>query len=181
MRSWYKTKVDVMKTHTEVYAIIGELVLMASGLDALLNSVMVQVLNLGASPMIEPVVATLDPGEKIEILKKRARFIRPDAWKKRVTSFVTKAKSVFRQRNIACHTPPVLEDGTWTLTPVKAAKLLKYLTPERPRAKRFSFNDLKTAISTGEKALAEGVGLVENFKLVNAELAKKRAGKQPKP
>ena len=63
-----------MKKHTEVYAVVGELVLMASGLDALLNSVMVQVLNLGASAMLEPVVATLDPGEKIEILKKRARF-----------------------------------------------------------------------------------------------------------
>jgi hypothetical protein len=40
---------------------------------------------------------------------------------------------------------------------------------------RFSFDDLKTAISTGERALAEGVGLVENFQRVNAELEKKRA------
>jgi hypothetical protein len=128
--------------------------------------------------MIEPVVGTLDSVRKIEILKQRAPFIRNEEWKKRVTAFVSKAESVFRHRNIACHMPAVLENGKWTLTPVSAARVLKHLDLEQPKAKHFSFDDLKAAISTGEKALAEGIGLVENFKRLNAELAKKRSQKR---
>ncbi|MDE2167168.1 MAG: hypothetical protein KGJ66_12635 [Alphaproteobacteria bacterium] len=169
---------DDTAENKETYAIVGELVLIASALDTLLNSVMVQVLHLGASPMIEPVVATLEPVRKIEILKERASFIRNDVWRKRLTAFVAKAESVFRHRNIACHMPAIFENGKWTLTPVSAAKVLKHLNIADPKAKRISFNDLKAAISTGEKALSEGLGVVENFKRANAELAKKAAQTQ---
>lgn len=166
---------DEAKQSKEIYAVVGELVLIATALDTLLNSVIVEVLHLGSSPMIEPVVATLDPVRKIEILKERAPFIRNGDWKKRVTGFVSKAEIVFRRRNIACHMSAVLEDGKWTLTPVSAAKLLKHLDLEKPKAKRFSFDDLKAAISTGEAAMAEGLAVVENFKRANAALAKKQA------
>jgi hypothetical protein len=113
----------------EIYAIVGELVLIASALDTLLNSVVVQVLHLGSSPMIEPVVGTLDAVRKIEILKERAPFIRSEEWKKHVTAFVNKAESVFRQRNIACHMPAVLENGKWTLTPVFSGKVAQTSRP----------------------------------------------------
>src|SRR3984885_7923400 len=169
---------DEAEVSKATYAVVGELVLIASALDTLLNSVMVQVLHLGSSPMIEPVVATLEPVRKIEILKERASFIRNDVWRKRLTAFVTKVGSVFRHRNIACHMPAILENGKWTLTPVSAAKILKHLNIEEPKATRVSFNDLKAAISTGERALAEGLDLVINFRLVNAELVKKVAQKQ---
>lgn len=162
----------------EVYAIVGELVLIATALDTLLNSVVVQVLHLGSPPMIEPVVGTLDPVRKVEILKERAPHIQNEEWKKRVTAFVNKTESVFRQRNIACHMPAVLENGKWTLTPVSAARVLKHLDLKQPKAKRFPINDLKDAISTGEKALAEGLDVVENFKRLNAKLEKKRAQKR---
>jgi len=165
---------DDNEQNKEVFAIVGELVLIATALDTLLNAVVVEVLHLGSSPMIEPVVATLDPVRKIEILKERAPFITNDAWKKPVTRFLSKVESVFRHRNIACHMPAVLEDGKWTLTPVSAARLLKHLDVAKPTAKRFSFDDLKAAIAIGEQALAEGVGLVENFKRANAELAKRQ-------
>ena len=62
----------------------------------------------------------------------------------------------------------------WTFTPVSAAKLLKHLDLQQPTAKRFSFADLKAVIFTGEKAVAEGMDVVENFKRLNVELAKKR-------
>jgi hypothetical protein len=157
-----------------VFATIGELVLVATALDTLLNAVVVQVLHLGSSPLIEPVVATLDAVRKIEILKERTDFIANEEWKKHVTAFVDKVESVIRQRNIACHMPAVLEKGRWTLTPVAAAKVLKHLDLDKPGARFFPINDLKDAIKTGERAMAEGVGLVENFKRFNAALSKKR-------
>jgi hypothetical protein len=165
---------DRAENNKEIYAIVGELVLIATALDTLLNSVVVQVLHLGSSPLIEPVVGTLDPVRKIELLKERAPFIRNQEWKKRVTAFVSKAESVFRHRNIACHMPAIRENDKWTFTPVSAARVLKHLDLEQPKAKRFSFNNLKDAISTGETALGEGFDLVENFKRLNAELEKRR-------
>jgi hypothetical protein len=165
---------DGPEPNKEMFAIVGELVLIATALDTLLNSVLVEVLHLGSSPLIEPVVATLDSVRKIEILKERVPFIRNEDWKAPVTRFLSKAESVFRQRNIACHMPAILEDGKWTLTPVSAARVLKHLDLEKPGAKHFPVADLKAAIATGEQALAEGVTVVENFRRGNAELAKRR-------
>jgi len=62
-------------TNKEAYATVGELVLIASALDALLNDVVVTVLDLGQAVLIVPVVATLDARRKIELLKERANYI----------------------------------------------------------------------------------------------------------
>ena len=99
--------------------------MISSALDTLLNQVVVEVLHLGQSAMIIPVVATLDPVRKIEILKDRAAHISNGNWKRALTKFLDKVESVFRHRNIACHTPPVLELGKWTLRPFAAAKMMK--------------------------------------------------------
>jgi hypothetical protein len=113
--------------NTEAFAVVGELVMISSALDHLLNNVLIEVLDLGVAPLLEPVVATLDPARKVEILKERAAHITAKDWQKGITKFCDKVESVFRQRNIACHTPPVLEAGIWTFKPVAAAKLLKKL------------------------------------------------------
>jgi hypothetical protein len=164
---------DNIENHKDTYAIVGELVLISSALDTLLNQVIVEVLNLGSAPLILPVVATLDPVRKMEILKERASHIRNADWKKGVTRFVDKVESVFKHRNSACHTPAVLEGRTWTLKPIAAAKMLKKLDIEQKKLKHFSFDDLRTAIRTGESALGLGVNLVDNFKRVNAETARR--------
>ena len=67
---------DGPEQNREIFAVVGELVLIATALDTLLKSVLVAVLHLGSSPLIEPVVATLDSVRKIEILKERVPFIR---------------------------------------------------------------------------------------------------------
>ena len=53
-------------TNKEAYATVGELVLIASALDDLLNET---VLDLGQAVLIVPVVATLEAVRKIELLK----------------------------------------------------------------------------------------------------------------
>lgn len=54
-----------------------------------------------------------------------------------------------------------------------AAKMLKKLDIKEKKLKHFSFDDLRTAISTGESPLGLGVNLVENFKRVNAEAVRR--------
>ncbi|MGH6836982.1 MAG: hypothetical protein ACREC9_15930 [Methylocella sp.] len=168
-------KEDEIAYNKETYAIVGELVLLASAVDSLLNELIIVTLELGASPMITPIVATLDPKRKIEILKGRSAHIRQPDWKRGLTGLLNKAESVFKYRNIACHTPPILENGRWALKPIDAAKLLKRLDIQRATVTRFSISELQTAISTAEAALASGSNVVENFERVNAEKRKKVA------
>ena len=140
-------------SNKDTYAIVGELVLMASALDDCLNRVMIAVLDLGTAPLLLTVVATLDPPRKIEILKAHASHIQNDGWRDGLLSFVKKAETVSRNRNVACHMPPVLEDGTWTLTPLAAVKLLSRLDLDSKTLAHISINDFRNAISMGEGAL----------------------------
>ena len=131
----------------EAFAVVGELVMISTALDGLLNRVLITVLDLGDAPLLEPVIATLDTTRKIEILKARAAQIsgtrHATEWKKRLKQFSDKVESVYRQRNIACHVPPVLEAGVWSFRPSAAAKLLKSLNIETKSLREFSLNDLR--------------------------------------
>ena len=153
----------------EAYAIVGELVMMSTALDFLLNRVLIAVLHLGEAPLLEPVIATLDPSRKIEILKNRAAHLTGADWKKGVLKFTDRVESVFRQRNIACHTPPLLQEGTWTFQAIAAAKMLKGLAKSES-AKAIPLEDFKAAIKIGEAALGDGLNLIENFGRLNVRL-----------
>jgi hypothetical protein len=164
--------------NAEAFAVVGELVMISSAIDHLLNNVLIAVLDLGTASLLEPVVATLDPARKVEILKERAAHITATDWKKGITKFCDKVESVFRQRNIACHTPPVLEAGIWTFKPVAAAKLLKKLDLAAKKVKPVHLADFEAAIKIGEDALGAGVQLIENFKRYNAEISRRSEAKR---
>jgi hypothetical protein len=161
------------QTNRDFFAMVGELVLISSALDHLINRVLIAVMDLGDAPLLESVVATLEPVRKVEILKQRASHISNETWKKKVTKFCDKVESVFRQRNTACHTPPFLQDGVWTFPPIAAAKMLRNLDLPTKKLRPFSAKDFSTAISTGEEALGAGEILIENFKNLNVETKKR--------
>jgi hypothetical protein len=169
------------KPHRDSFAIVGELVLLSNALDYLLADVLIEVLSLTRSPLLMPVIMTLDPARKIEILKARAKHIAQPDWKKGVSSFVDKAERVFKYRNIACHTQPILNRGKWTLQPFAAAKVLKDIDLQTRHIQPTSFDTLKTVIATAEAALGSGVNLIENWKRTNAERAKRAAPQQAPP
>jgi hypothetical protein len=159
------------------YRVVGELVLLATALDHQLNHVLIQVLHLVESPMLEAVIATLDTVRKIEMLKERSKFIAQSKWQKPVMSYVEKLERVSRWRNIACHTPLIPDEKYGAvLVPTAAAKLLKTLQlGKEPVAKRVPYVELKSAITLGESALADGLNLIDNFQKVNLE-RKRRFG-----
>jgi argininosuccinate lyase len=70
---------------------VGELVLLYTALDHQLNHVIIEVLNLAKSTMLETVVATLDPRQKVEMLKERAKHIRQLEWRKATQTHAGKA------------------------------------------------------------------------------------------
>ena len=171
------TEDDKAPRNVEAFTVVGELVMISSAIDHLLNNVLIEVLDLGGASLLEPVVATLDPPRKVEILKERAAHITAKDWQKGITKFCDKVESVFRQRNIACHTPPVLQNGVWMFKPVAAAKLLKKLDIVKKQVPSVHLGDFRAAIKTGEAALGAGVQLIENFKRFNAEMKRRAAAK----
>ena len=171
-------KSDEERRGREAFAVVGELVMISTALDFQLNRVLMTMLDLGESLLIEPVVATLEPARKVEILKARASHLPKNHWRKNVSKFCDHVDDVFRQRNIACHTPPVLEDGVWIFKPVAAAKLFKKIDLIGKTVKPSTIADFRAAIKTGETALGEGVTLVENFIRANAEMKRRKAARQ---
>ena len=161
------------KINTETFAVVGELVMVSNAIDHLLNLVTMAAMMIDYAPMTETVVATLDPGKKVEILKARAEHISDESWKMGIIAFCKKAESVFRQRNIVCHTPAIKTDMGWSFQPVAAAKLLKRLDLKKKTARDFPFSDVKDAIKTGEAALGAGVHLLEQLKRLKEAREKK--------
>jgi hypothetical protein len=160
--------------HKHTYAVVGELVMLSNAIDHQLNQVLMSVLNIAGPLMVEPVVATIDTRLKIEILKERAKHIADKAWKNGVVKYCAKVENVFKYRNIACHTPAVLDGETWTFKPVAAAKILKKIDIPNKTIAKVAVSDFETAIKTSETALGDGINLIENFQRLNAEF-KKRA------
>jgi hypothetical protein len=56
----------------DAIANVGELVLLYTALDHQLNLIVIEVMHLAPTPMLEAVVTTLDPRQKIEMLESRA-------------------------------------------------------------------------------------------------------------
>jgi hypothetical protein len=148
------------------YATVGELILIANALDYQLAEVVISVLNLGRSIMLMPVVTTLDPARKIEILKANASHISQKDWKNGVTKYVDKVERVLRYRNIACHSQLILEAGEFTLRPFAAAKVFKNIDVKNKTLKSTTMKELKEAISSAEAALGAGENLMNNFQLL---------------
>jgi len=159
------------------YAIVGELVLLATALDHQLNRVLIQVLHLGETPMLEAVIATLDTVRKIEMLRARSKYIGQTTWQKAVASYASALEDVSKWRNIACHTPLIPDDTHGAVfAPTAVAKLLKGLQLGKElTAKRIPIGDVKAAIPRAEAALGIGENLIMNFARVNTE-RKKRLG-----
>ncbi|MGU9979827.1 hypothetical protein ACJ4V0_07275 [Phreatobacter sp. HK31-P] len=165
---------DEANAHREAYAIVGELVLIANAIDDQLNKLLVEVLDLGSSAMTIPVVATLDPQRKIEILKERAKFIPNADWKSGLKKHIDRVERVFKQRNIVCHMTLVLEDGAWLLRPTAAAKLLKNLDLTTQQLRHFPVREFRDEIQKAEEALGEGGKLISSFQRLNKELESRR-------
>jgi DNA-binding XRE family transcriptional regulator len=156
------------------YATVGELVLLASALEFQLNHVLMQILHLIDSPMLEPVIATLDVARKIEMLKVRSKHIAQQTWRKPVAAYLDKLETVWKWRNLACHTLMIPDDKHGAVfAPASAAKLLKTLKLENPTVERTPISKIREAITVAERALGEGHNIIHNFQRLNSEREKR--------
>lgn len=162
----------------ENYAIVGELVLISNALDHQFGAALIEVMGLERTPMLGPVVYTLDPSRKIEMLKGRAKFIGQADWKSALKKYTSNAEAVFKKRNLACHMPASFKNGKWTLMPSAASKIFANLDLKHEKLNHISFDDLKEAIPIAQAPLGEGAYLIQKFAELRAVL--KEREKAPK-
>jgi hypothetical protein len=162
-------------------AAVGELVLLYNALDHQLNRITIELMHLEQSPMLEAVVATLDPRQKIEMLKSRAGHIRQHDVKQAIKTHADRLERVAKTRNVVCHTPlvPSKNDGELEFAPAAASKLLKSMTVRSKDdydVDRLTLDSVHEAIPLAERALGGGEDILTYFAKVRAALAVKRAG-----
>jgi hypothetical protein len=163
------------------YATVGELVLLHTALDHQLNHIIIEVMHLSQSPMLEAVVATLDPRQKIEMLKSRAAHIRQPDWKKAVKTHADRLERVAKIRNAVCHTPmvPSTKVDGFEFAPAAATKLLKSMTVRSKHdfsVERLTLEHLEQAKLLAMKALGSGEDILVNFAKARSALEEKRGG-----
>lgn len=151
-----------------------------TALDHQLNHIIIAVMHLAPSPMLEPVVATLDPRQKIEMLKGRAAHIRQADWKKAIRTHADRLERVAKVRNAVCHTPMIQRKNSdgFEFAPAATTKLLKSITvisKDDYSVDRLTLERLNETITVAEKALGSGEELLINFAKVRSALAEKKA------
>jgi hypothetical protein len=161
---------------------VGELVLLYTALDHQLNLIIIEVMHLAPAPMLEAVVATLDPRQKIEMLKSRAGHVRQPDWKKAIKTHADRLERIAKMRNAACHTPmvPSKTDGRFEFAAAAATKLLKSMTVRSKddyTVDRLTLERVQEAIALGEKALGGGEQILFSFANVRTALDAKRSAK----
>lgn len=160
--------------HRRAYALVGELVLLASALDYQLNHVLIAMLGLEPSPMLEPVVASLDSNRKIAILKQFAGTIKAKQWTDALKLHLNKVDDVNRVRNLAAHNLLTFEDGVHGLWSPAATKLLASIDFMKRAPKKIPLARVEEAVRKGEVALGSGQNLIENLARVNAERQRRK-------
>ncbi|SHG45925.1 hypothetical protein [Bradyrhizobium erythrophlei] len=159
-------------------AVIGEIALLYTALDHQVNHIVIEVMSLAPSPLLEPVVATLDTRQKIEMLKAHAKHIRQKDWKKAVQTHADRMERIARIRNAACHTPLVPKSkGGFEFAPAAASKLLKSITiidREKYTSDRLTLEQVREAIPVAEKTLGGGENILDNFRKLRTEMARRK-------
>ena len=163
------------EAYREMYAAVGELVLIATALDFQLNQICIALFELPAAPMVEPVVASLNSSRKIEMIKARAAHFSAKDWKQGLKSHVEAVEAVNRARNNAAHSVISIRDGRPVLTSPAAAKLLKTINLATKKAEVIQTEDLRSSIQRGEAALGSGQSVLENLEKLR-DVRQRRAG-----
>lgn len=147
---------------------------MASLLDNQMAEILIDVLTLNRTPNLLPVVATLDPARKVEILKANLRHMPEGIWRKELKSYVAGVEAANRARNICGHSMLIERDGKILLASNSAAKLFKGLNKETKTIERVEIDTIRLDIRKAEETFQHGMTVRENFERFAEEFRSRR-------
>ena len=166
--------VEIQGAYESAYPVIGELIVATSALDRQMNLICIALLTLHESPMLEPLVATLDLVRKIEILKAYSALMRKQTkWKSAMKKHSESLEKINRVRNIAAHSFLGLYNGRPILRQTGTAKLMKSIDLAQNRAEHVELSVLQDAIKLALETLMSGDVLRQNLERF-AVLARQR-------
>ena len=157
------------EAYREMYAIVGELILIANALDHQLNRICISLFDLPDAPMVEPIVASLDSARKIEIIKAYASRLKSQDWKKGLKSHAKAVEVINSARNAAAHSVLSIKQDGAVLTSPAAAKLLKAIDLQTKTADTIQIDDLRSSIKKAEATLGSGENVIENLARLQIE------------
>jgi hypothetical protein len=158
-------------------AVVGELVLLASALDHQLNRICILLLGLNETPMLEPIVASLDSARKIEILKAYSVKLSAENWKTAIRKHAEGVEKINRARNKAAHSVLIFENGKAVLFSPAFAKLLSSVDLKSKVAKKLSISGFRNSIKDAERTIGEGHQLIENLMKFQGEVKRREKTK----
>ncbi|MCW8283460.1 hypothetical protein K7A42_21410 [Agrobacterium sp. InxBP2] len=167
-------EVSRVQQETEICAVVGRMILMASLLDNQMAEILIDVLTLDRTPNLLPVVATLDPARKVEILKGNLRHMPEGIWRKELKSYVAGVEAANRARNICGHSMLIERDGKILLASNSAAKLFKGLNRETKTIERVEIDTIRLDIRKAEETFQHGMTVRENFERFAEEFRSRR-------
>ena len=145
---------------------IGELILWANFVDQQLNCAVISLLTLPQHMMIEPVVAQLDPRQKIELLKGRAKLMPAEQWRKPILKWAKNVEEVNRKRNVVAHHRIHHVDGVLVLHSDQINKIMSSLEISDGRVRPKSLiglSDILAWIEQAKKTVGDGRSLLANL------------------
>jgi hypothetical protein len=167
----------------ELYMAVGEFVLLNAALDDMAARMLSAIFILpDENPFVHPLISTLDPARRIEILKQRTSGKHESGLFIALRSFTSEFEEVNRVRNEACHSSARLGSDGPCLHPRAAAKLLRHLSktardPE-PSLPTVPLARLKEAARRADLALGQGMRLAEELRAVASKMARFLEGEQ---
>jgi hypothetical protein len=154
----------------EFFSAVGELVLWASKLDEQMIGICISLLMLGDSRMLPPVLASLDPARKLDMLKARGKLIEEPTWRSKLLKYVEAVEAVNRVRNIACHSVFRLRAGSPVLVSIAAAKIFRGIDlKSKSLPDAATLESLHEAIGAAEEAFQGGKVVLKNLQRVERE------------
>ncbi len=153
---------------------VGGLVLWASAIDAQLTKAVIRACTLTETPMLEPIVAELGAGAKVEILRARSKHIKTVAWSTGITRWANKVEKVNGYRNTVAHHQVVVEGEKLVLYSAQARKLLKRIKDLKPAPAK-TVDDINQWVEAARDAYEQGQKVLANLDRLAEAAAKGQA------
>lgn len=173
-----------MGDQRKIYAIIGELILVASTADHCLNRITIHLFVFHGSPYAHPVISILDASRKIELIKSRTEIIPDSDFNIEMKDVIRDIEYIYKMRNIACHSTLTYaesghEDDDY-LVSLQATKVFKAHRKKHLDKGRFikggtGINELQRAIDLNDTVVNLTNNLVNAMAKWNKELVEARS------
>ena len=156
-------------------AAVGEIIIWANMIDYQLGYAIVRILVLPSHAMTEPLVSQLDARPKIEILKKRLKFLPKNSdWRIGISTWLKDVEGVMRNRNTAAHCRIQICEDRIELKSSQLTKIFDSLLPNLASKENHGLDEIHQWIEKAKICFSKGQTVIENLDNFAEEVRRRR-------